>query len=133
MTQAEHAKRQSAKLRRRAEERMAKPAKTELWRSGGDTRRLLHELEVHQVELELQNEELRQARAELEANYDDLYDSAPVGYFTLGRYGDIEKTNLTGAGMVGQPGARLLGRRFASFVSPESLPSFKHRESIEIG
>jgi PAS domain S-box-containing protein len=108
----------------RADERVAKPAKTKVWRSSRDTRRLNHELEVNHVELELQNQELRQARAEFEANYDDLYDSAPVGYFTLGRYGDVEKTNLTGAGMLGQPRALLLGRRFASFVTPGSLTCF---------
>jgi PAS domain S-box-containing protein len=91
---------------------------------GSDTHRLIRQLEAHQFELELQNEELRQARAELEAHYDELYDFAPVGYFTLGRYGDIEKTNLSGAGMLGQPRARLLGRRFAAFITPESLPYF---------
>jgi PAS domain S-box-containing protein len=92
--------------------------------SGGDAHRLIQQLQVHQFDLELQNEKLREARAELEAHYDELYDFAPVGYFTLGRYGDIEKTNLTGAGMLGQPRARLLGRRFAAFITPESLPYF---------
>jgi PAS domain S-box-containing protein len=87
-------------------------------------RKLNHELEIDHVELELQNEELRQTRAQLEANYDALYDFAPVGYFTLGRYGDIEKTNLMGASMLGQPRAWLLNRRFPTFVTPESLPCF---------
>lgn len=118
------AKRQSASLRRRAEERVAKHRKSVAALSAGDTRRLVHELEVHQVELELQNEELRQARAELEANYNELYDFAPVGYFTLSGYGDIEKINLTGAGMLGEPRTRLLGQRLASFVRLESLPHF---------
>lgn len=114
----------SAKLRRRAEARVAKNAKTAASRSGADPQRLIHELEVHQVELELQNEELRRARAEIEANYNELYDFAPVGYFTLKRNGEIEKTNLTGAVMLGQPRAKLLGRRLAAFVTPESLPGF---------
>jgi PAS domain S-box-containing protein len=108
----------------RAEVRVATPAKTKVWRSSRDMRRLNRELEVDHVELELQNDELRQARAEFAANYDELYDSAPVGYFTLGRYGDIAKTNLMGASMLGQPRAWLLNRRFATFVSPESLPRF---------
>lgn len=115
---------ESAKLRQRAEERVAKFAKTAASASGTDTRRLIHELEVHQVELELQNEELRQARAEIEANYNELYDFAPVGYFTLGRLGDIKKANLTGAGMLGQPRNEVLGRRLASFLAPDSLPYF---------
>ena len=124
MTPGHQAKSQPAKFRRQAEERVAKRVRTAASQSGSDTRRLMHELEVHQVELELQNEDLLQARAELEVNYDELYDFAPVGYFTLGRNGDIEKTNLTGAAMLGQPRARLHGQRFASFVAPESLPYF---------
>lgn len=116
---------ESAKLRCRAEKRVANQPKTAASPAGSkDPRRLVHELEVHQIELELQNEELRQAKAQIEANYDELYDFAPVGYFTLGRYGDIEKSNLTGAGMLGQPRAQLLGRRLAGFVAPESLPCF---------
>lgn len=124
MTQENQAKRKSANLRGHAEEQVAKPAKTAVWRSSADMGRLIHELEVHQVELELQIEELRQAKAELEANYGELYDSSPDGYFTLGRYGDIEETNLTGASMLGQPRAWLLGRRFATFITPEALPCF---------
>ena len=57
-----------------------------------DIRRLVHELEVHQIELEMQNKELMQTRAELEATlhqYRDLYDFAPMGYFTLARDGAI--------------------------------------------
>jgi len=124
MTPENQAKRQSTTPRRCAEEQVAKPANTAVSRSSGDMRSLIHELEGNQVGLELQIEELRQARAALESNYDELYDFAPVGYFTLGRYGDIEKTNLSGASMLGQPRAWLLGRRFATFVAPESLPCF---------
>ncbi len=124
MMSKNEAEAESVRLRRRAEERMAEHARTAASQSISDTRRMIHELEFHQVELELQNEELRRAREELEANYDELYDFAPVGYFTLGCHGDIEKANLTGAGMLGQPRAWLLSRRFATFVSPESLPSF---------
>src|SRR5471030_3355005 len=61
----------------RAEERVAKPTKTKVWRSSRDMRRLNHVLEVNHVELELQNQELRQDKVELEANYDALYDFAP--------------------------------------------------------
>ena len=124
MTSKNQPKRQSGDLRRRAEERVPKRSGTAVAKSAEDVGRLNHALQVYQVELEIQNEELRQARAELEASYDELYNLAPIGYFTLGPSGDIEKTNLTGASMLGQPRSRLLGRRIASFVSPESLPAF---------
>ena len=83
----------AAELRRRAEKRLKASKKQEV-RPGTkeETRRLLHELQVHQIELEMQNEEMRQARAEMEAGlerYKDLYDFAPVGYMTLGRDGTI--------------------------------------------
>jgi len=69
-----------------------------------DARRLLHELQVHQIELEMQNEELQRAREELDeshARYADLYDFAPVGYFTFDRQGLVQEVNLTGAEMLG--------------------------------
>lgn len=124
MTSNNPPKRQTGDLRRRAEKRVAKKSRNALAPCDEDLARLNHELEVHQAELEIQNEELRQAREELEASYDELYDFAPVGYFTLGRFGDIEKVNLTGARMLGQSRSELLGQRFAGFVLPESLASF---------
>lgn len=82
---------------------------------------LLHELGVHQIELELQNEELRSARTALEAardRYADLYDFAPVGYFTLDAHGIIREANLTGAQLLGAARGQLMGQRFSAFVSP---------------
>jgi PAS domain S-box-containing protein len=90
-----------------------------------DPRRLPHELEVHQIELELQNAELRQTREELEAalaNYTDLYDFAPAGYFTLAPDGTIRQVNLTGAQLVGIERSRLLGRTFGQLVSAAERP-----------
>ena len=111
-------------LRLRAEKRVANLVKSADSRATRDASRLLHELEVHHIELELQGEELRDTTAELKARYEEFYDCAPVGYFTLGRYGDIEKTNLTGASILDTPRAELLGRRFMDFVAAESLSSF---------
>jgi PAS domain S-box-containing protein len=115
---------QTSNPRRRAVVRVAEHIRTAVSRSGTDTRRMIQELERSLIELELQLEELRQNKVELELNYDELYDSAPVGYFTLGRYGEIENANLTGAGMLGQPRAWLLCQQFAGFLTSESLPSF---------
>ena len=120
---------EAAGLRRRAEARLraaatkAAPARTET-----DTQRLVHELQVHQIELEMQNEELRQSRAEVEAGlerYTELYDFAPVGYLTLGRDGAIRQVNLTGARLLGVERARLPGRRFGVFVEPAGPAGFQ--------
>ena len=91
---------------------------------------LLHELQVHQVELELQNEELRRAQVELEAahaRYVELYDSAPVGYFTVDSDGCFTSANLTCATMLGCDRASLLSRPFARFVATRDLERWEHR------
>jgi len=83
---------------------------------------LLQELQVHQIELEMQNQELRRAQTALEESRDrfvDLYDFAPVGYLTLTGNGLIAEVNLLGAKLLGMPREKLIKRRFASFVSPE--------------
>ncbi|MEI7535669.1 MAG: PAS domain-containing protein [Comamonadaceae bacterium] len=85
-----------------------------------ETRRLLHELHVHQVELELQNEELRRANNALDASrarYVDLYNLAPVGYCSVNEAGLIVQANLTLANMLGEAHSRLAGKRpFTNFV-----------------
>ena len=89
---------------------------------GDDAQRLLHELQVHQVELEMQNETLRQKQDELAAmrdRYVDLYDFAPVGYMTLTADGMIEEVNVTAVKLVGAERKDLLQRRFTSLVIAE--------------
>jgi two-component system, cell cycle sensor histidine kinase and response regulator CckA len=84
-----------------------------------DARQLLHELRVHEIELELQNEELRRAQIELEAErtrYFDLYDLAPVSYFTLNHDGIIVEANLTAATLLGRARTSLIKRPFTSFL-----------------
>ncbi len=85
-----------------------------------DRERLIHDLHVHQIELEMQNVELRQAQERLEEareRYADLYDFAPVGYATLDRAGIIRDINLTGAALLGAPRGDLIGRSLSTFVS----------------
>jgi len=83
---------------------------------------LLHELRVHAIELEMQNENLRQVQFELErsrARYMDFYDFAPVGYITLSESGQILEINLTGAAMLGVLRNKLLYHRLTPFVTTE--------------
>jgi len=92
-----------------------------------DADRLLHELQVHQVELEFQNDQLRQARAQVETalkRYAELYDHAPVGYFTLDPDGTIRQLNLAGARLLGGERANLLGKNFREFVAPKECTAF---------
>jgi len=89
------------------------------------TRRLLHELEVHQIELEMQNEELRKSRALVEAalaRYTELYDFSPLAYFSLDRKGTILQTNLAGARLLGVERARLTRGQLGAFIAPHDLP-----------
>ncbi|MBF0480636.1 MAG: PAS domain S-box protein [Desulfovibrionaceae bacterium] len=87
-----------------------------------NTLKLLHELQVHQVELEMQNEELRQTRDSLEAvlaQYTELYDFSPVGYFTLDGGGKILRTNFAGAKLLGIERSVVAGREFRLFASAQ--------------
>ena len=89
--------------------------------------RLSHDLQVHQIELEMQNESLRAAQLALEVvrdRYADLYDQAPVGYFTLTADARVVEGNRTGAKMLGVDLGRVQGQRFASLVASESLASW---------
>lgn len=119
----------SAELRRLAEERLReKPSAANHVQTEADLRRLQHELEVHQIELEMQNEELQRAQAETRAaleKYTDLYDFAPTGYFSLACDGTITAVNLTGARLVGIERARLLNLSFVGLVLEADRPTFR--------
>ena len=118
-----------SELRRRAEDAIAKaesPA-AQCDRKLDDTLRLVHELEVHQIELEMQNAELRRSRDEFETlldKYADLYDFAPIGYVTLDDKGAICAANLTGARHLGIDRSRMVGKRFGQFIADDDRAPF---------
>ncbi|BEH09428.1 MULTISPECIES: sensor domain-containing diguanylate cyclase [Geobacter] len=121
----------AAKLRFQAEEQLRKkPLDGDPPRTDEAILRLVHELEVHQIELEIQNEELRKARDTVEKmlkKYTDLYDFAPVGYATLDRKGTILDSNITCATLLGVDRSRLIHRPFKEFVTAdfrEALTAF---------
>ena len=90
-------------------------------------RLMLHELRAHQVELEMQNEELRQAQAALDASrarYVDLYEMAPVGYLTLSEIGLILQSNLAASTMLGVVRGNQLKVPFSRFIFKEDQSCF---------
>jgi len=110
-----------ADVRMRAEEVLARhPCSAPVGDS--DTQRLLHELQVHQIELEMQNEALREVQSALEESrnrYQDLYEHAPVGYLTLTADGVIVEVNLMGATLLGERRQDLLKSRFDTLMPAE--------------
>ena len=95
--------------------------------TAGDALKLLHELQAHQVELDLQHAQLEvneRAFAEDLAHYKALYDFAPVGYFVVGLEGLIIDGNLAGARLLGAEPPEFLNQSVDSFLAPESRPAF---------
>lgn len=115
-------------LRTKAEERLNELQKGEtIPVSEVDTKRLLHELMVHQIELEMQNEALQGSYGAAEKalkKYTMLYDFAPMGYFTLNRDAGIIDLNFTGADLLGAKRFSLVNSNFRKFVSRESQKTF---------
>lgn len=129
-------------LRQNAEEQLSKnSSETSSQHSETDYLKLNHELQVHQIELEMQNEELILAKEELiltneklilakekadtaTQKYAELYDFAPMDYFTLSKEGEIIDLNLSGAKLLGKKRSNLLGGRFGFFVSEDTRPLF---------
>ncbi|HEX2768541.1 MAG TPA: sigma 54-interacting transcriptional regulator, partial [Geobacteraceae bacterium] len=121
MKKGESTSAEGAELRRQAEARLrTKTAGGNLPRTEADMRRFIHELQVHQIELEMQNEELRRAREELELSrnkYAELYDFAPVGYFAFDARGLIREVNLAGAQLLGIERLLLVNKPFTSLIA----------------
>ena len=116
------------KLRKRAEKLLnEKPSKTILKLSVAEMLKLIYELEVHQVELELQNEELKKAHtaaAIYAERYHELYDFAPIGYVTLSKEGSITEINLCASQMLDRERSLLINSRLGFFISDDTKPVF---------
>jgi len=116
-------------LRRKAEKRLksAQLKQPDRPPSYFELQHLVHELEIHKIELEMQHEELLQSRADAEKGlerYTQLYDFVPLGYLTLSRNGTIVEVNLPGAKLLGMERSLLKGDRFGRFIIDEDLPVF---------
>jgi two-component system, cell cycle sensor histidine kinase and response regulator CckA len=134
MDPPEKTSQEAAELRHLAEARWReRNSEAPFPRSEEETLRLLHQLEVHQIELEMQNEELEQARQETAAalkKLTDLYDFAPVAYLTLDRTGVILEANLCCAALFGVERATLVGKSFTAFVAEEKRTAFEEFSSL---
>ena len=109
-------------LRKRAEKNIDPATRPIEKLSDVEVRNLAHELQVHQIELEMQNDELRKSQLALQASrdkYSNLYDFAPVGYLTISDKGIILEVNLTGSLMLGTERSLLIGKPFSRFVMNE--------------
>ena len=117
------------KLRKQAEHKVAALRERDLLRylPQYEEKRLIHELQVHQVELEMQNEEMRGTQEALEesrSRYKELYDFAPAGYVTLDQFGLIVEANLTAAALLKVSRAALIGKHIQSFMDRGSADAF---------
>ncbi|HKI61958.1 MAG TPA: PAS domain-containing protein [Mariprofundaceae bacterium] len=113
------AENQKSELRKRAEAKLAARGEPLPELSAYDSRELIQELRTHQIELEIQNEELRQSEqmlTEARDNFADLYDFSPVGYVTLSSKAIVLRANLTAACMLDIERSDLIGKSFSSFV-----------------
>jgi PAS domain S-box-containing protein len=112
---------------------------------GDPTHELIKELQIHQLELEIQNRELRATQQQLahsRMRYADLYDFSPIGYASLDENGSVAEINITGGKLLGENPHKLIGRPFADFIVCEDVQAFKlhlrrsrwsrHQRSIEV-
>ena len=127
MARGKSDKKTRVELRNMAEKRIKTTGRVTKKPARQNLRALVHELEVHQVELELQNEELCRSQLELEESrrkYFDLYDLAPVGYMTVNRNSIIQEINLAGAALLGRERKRLKGVALSRFIMPSSSTAY---------
>ena len=125
----------AGELRRRAEKVARRRAPENLQAlSPAAAQKLLHERRVHQIELEMQNEELRLVQEKLEESreqYFELYDVAPVGYFSISEKGVILEANLTGANLMGAVPRDLRAQHFSHFVYKDDQDAYYlHRKQL---
>lgn len=116
-------------LREKAEQQLAKQADRIDDLSKKDIKKLVHELGTYQIELEMQNEELRRAQGELEKSrgqYVNLYDFAPVGYYTFDKNGIILDVNLAGASLLWKEKGFLINKPFSVFIRKDDQDIFYH-------
>src|SRR4030042_4570629 len=114
-------------LRRQAEMLLAEKIKDIGQVKLEDVKEIVYELQVHRIELEMQNEELRRLQVELQESQDkyfSLYKSAPIGYFTLDRNGAILEANANGVCLFGIENSKLLMTSFTQLISPDSQDRF---------
>lgn len=117
----------TAILRKKAEELLKSRSGSTVSYSEGDLLKLIHELEVHQIELELQNEELLLAKEQAEIateRFVEIYDFSLAGYVTLSTSCKIEMLNLSAARMLGKERSRLINSNFSYFISHDTQPVF---------
>lgn len=138
MTDSERDAVQAAELRETAESRVRESVSDgHAWSTYEDAERLVHELRVHQIELEMQNEELHRTQEKLEVSrrrYLDLYEFAPVGYLSLDETGQVVEANLTMAAILGLTRDSLMHVPFSRFVLAEdgdSFHKFRRRRMLE--
>ncbi|MDD5140631.1 MAG: PAS domain S-box protein [Verrucomicrobiales bacterium] len=115
------------RLRTRAERLMGTTRHDVAQMPVDDVQRLVHELQVHQIELEMQNDELRRTQVELEQardRYADLYDFAPSAYLTLNAQGEILEANLNAGELLGLERGRLIHQKFTRFIATEAQDTF---------
>jgi len=118
----------ASELRRMAEDSMEKRSASSWPPPSEDSLRLIHELQIHQIELELQNQALVEAHSEISRNleqFKDLYELAPVAYLTLDQNGRITKTNALGRKLLGNPFCQPSALRFSTFVTEDCLYLFR--------
>lgn len=128
----------SLSLRKRAKAALSATAIDVAAMSPVQVAKFIYELQLHQIELKLQNEELRQSQMELAESRDrfnDLYDYAPVGYVTLDRDSKVLHANLTAASMLGIARGELIGQRFTHFIAYADQDNFylHRRAAVETG